>query len=128
MLGQNRKTWQDLYEKTPQPMRSRRQQISTYKSSSVLASLAAFVYRLSSNRTEVEPVRNGSDLDDRTVQNVAQKNAFGQRVLNFLLDDAFQRTRTISRVITLIGQPFACILFQLQHDLAIAEKHLETLQ
>src|SRR5690606_20563830 len=104
-------------KKAPQPVRLRRPGLSTHERSGVLVDLAAFILLRSSNRTEVEPVRTGSDLDDGTVQNVAQKNALGERVLYFLLDHALQRTRAIGRVVTLVGQPFACILFQLQHDL-----------
>ncbi len=56
----------------PQPIRLRRPMISTLERSGALVDLLAFILKRTANRMEIEPVRTGGNLDDGTIQNVAQ--------------------------------------------------------
>src|SRR5215468_608629 len=61
------------------------------------------------------------------VLDLSGKDHFGERVLHFLLDDALERPRSISRVIALVGKPFACAGIELDRNLAILEQPCQPL-
>src|SRR5208282_1185914 len=63
----------------------------------------------------------GVDRDPRTVANLAREQFPPQRRLELALDESFQRTRPVRRIVAMLGQIIARFVGQFELDLALLE-------